>query len=109
VTGCRDGQIRLWDVPTRAPIGPPWTHQGIVWAVACHPASRIVLTASDDKAARLWRLPALWPNDVNRARLQVEVRTGLTLDTDGVVRWLDAASWQQRRQTLQEMLSEQRP
>ncbi|HZV07628.1 MAG TPA: serine/threonine-protein kinase [Gemmataceae bacterium] len=109
VTGCRDGQVRLWDVPTRAPIGPPWTHQGIVWAVACHPASRTVLTGGDDKTARLWRLPAPWPNDVNRARLQVEVRTGLTLDQDGVVRWLDAVSWQQHRQALQEMLSETRP
>jgi WD40 repeat protein/tRNA A-37 threonylcarbamoyl transferase component Bud32 len=109
VTGCRDGQVRIWDIPTRSPIGPPWTHPGIVWTVACHSASRIVLTGSDDKMARLWRLPEPWPNDVRRARLQVEVRTGLTLDADGVVRWLDAASWQQRRQALQEMLSEPRP
>jgi WD40 repeat protein/serine/threonine protein kinase len=109
VTGCRDGQVRIWDVPTRAPIGPSWTHQGIVWAVACHPASRTVLTGSDDKTARVWRLPAPWPNDVDRARLQVEVRTGLTLDTDGVVRWLDANSWQRRRQMLQEMPSKMRP
>ncbi len=103
VTGCRDGQVRIWDVPTRAPIGPSWTHQGIVWAVACHPPSRTVLTGSDDKTARVWRLPAPWPNDVDRARSQVEVRTGLTLDADGVVRWLDAASWQRRRQALHEM------
>jgi WD40 repeat protein len=109
VTGCRDGQVRLWDVPTRAPIGPSWMHQGIVWSVACHPASRTVLTGSDDKTARLWRLPTPWPNDVDRVRLQVEVRTGLTLDSEGVVRWLDAATWRHRRQALQEMLSEPRP
>lgn len=109
VTGCRDGQVRIWDIPTRSPIGPPWTHPGIVWTVACHPASRIVLTGSDDKTARLWRLPTPWPNDVHRARLQVEVRTGLTLEEDGVIRWLDASSRQQRRQALQEMLPEPRP
>jgi WD40 repeat protein/serine/threonine protein kinase len=102
VTGCRDGRVRLWDVPTHAPIGPPWKHDGIVWAVACHPASQTVLTASDDKTARLWRIPPHWPNDVPRVRLCVEVSTGLALDADGVVRWLDAASWQQRRQALQE-------
>jgi WD40 repeat protein len=109
VTACRDGQVRLWDVPTHALIGPPWTHQGIVWTAACHPASRIVLTGGEDKTARLWRLPAPWPNDVRRSRLRVEVDTGLTLDADGVVRWLDAGSWQRRRQALQEMQTEPRP
>jgi WD40 repeat protein len=103
VTGCRDGQVRLWDVPTHARIGPSWPHGSIIWAVACHPASRTVLTGSDDKSARLWRLPAPWPNDVLRARLRVEVSTGLALDADGQVRWLDAASWQQRRKALQEL------
>jgi eukaryotic-like serine/threonine-protein kinase len=102
VTGCRDGRVRLWDLPTRSPIGPPWTHQGIVWAVACHPASRTILTGSEDKTARLWRIPPPWENDVQLARLRVEVSTGLVLDANGVVRWLDAPAWQQRRQALQE-------
>ncbi|MHB1426336.1 MAG: protein kinase domain-containing protein [Gemmataceae bacterium] len=106
VTACRDGQVRIWDVPTHALIGPPWSHQGIVWTAACHPASRIVLTGSDDKSARLWRLPAPWPNDVRSAQLRVEVETGLTLDADGMVRWLDAVSWQHRRQALHEMRSQ---
>ena len=101
-TGCRDGRVRLWDLPTRLPVGPPWMHQGIIWAVACHPASRTVLTGSEDKTARLWHLPPPWTNDVQRARLCVEVGTGLVLDANGVVRWLDAASWQRRRQALQE-------
>jgi WD40 repeat protein/serine/threonine protein kinase len=101
VTGCRDGRVRLWDVPTHARIGPPWKHDGTVWAVACHPATRTVLTGSDDKTARLWRLPTPWPNDVLRARLCVEVSTGLVMDADGGVRWLDADSWQRRRQALQ--------
>jgi WD40 repeat protein/serine/threonine protein kinase len=102
VTGGRDGRVRLWDLPTRLPVGPGWTHQGIVWAVASHPASRTVLTASDDKTARLWRLPAPWINDLQRVRLCVEVGTGLVLDADGVVRWLDAEEWQKRRQALHE-------
>jgi WD40 repeat protein len=104
VTGCRDGRVRLWDVPTRVPIGPAWTHLGIVWAVACHPASKTVLTASEDKTARLWRLPEPWVNDSQRVRLRVEVSTGLVLD-NGVARWLDAASWQSRRQTLQQLVA----
>jgi WD40 repeat protein/serine/threonine protein kinase len=102
VTGCRDGRVRLWDLSTRLPVGPPWMHQGIIWAVACHPGSGLVLTGSEDKTARLWRLPPPWPNDVQRAQLCVEVSTGLELDANGVVRWLDAASWKQRRQARQE-------
>lgn len=102
VTGCHDGRVRLWDLPTRSPIGPPWTHEDVIWTVACHPASRTVLTGSEDKTARLWRLPEPWPNDMQWVHLCVEVRTGLALDADGVVRWLDAPSWQQRRQALQE-------
>jgi WD40 repeat protein len=102
VTGCRDGRVRLWDLPTRSLIGPPWSHQGIVWTVACHHASRTILTGGEDKTACLWRLPPPWENDVQRARLRVEVSTGLVLDANGVVRWLDPSSWQQRRQALQE-------
>lgn len=103
VTACRDGRVRLWDVPTRTPVGPPWIHQGIVWAVACHPASRTVLTGSEDKTACLWRIPPPWTNDARRVRLCVEVSTGLELDGLGVVRWLDAPSWESRRQALQEL------
>ncbi|HTU21245.1 MAG TPA: serine/threonine-protein kinase [Gemmataceae bacterium] len=102
VTACRDGRVRLWDLPTRLPVGPPWTHQGIIWALACHPASRTVLTGGEDKTARLWRQPPPWTNDVQRARLCVEVSTGLVLDANGVVRLLDADSWQRRCQALQE-------
>ncbi len=100
-TGCRDGRVRLWDLPTHLPVGPAWLHEGIVWAVASHPASRTVLTASDDKTARVWRLPSPWLNDVRRIRLCVEVGTGLTLDADGMVQWLDVDSWQNRRQALE--------
>jgi WD40 repeat protein len=103
VTACRDGRVRLWDVPTHTPVGPAWVHQGIVWAVACHPASRTVLTGSEDKTACLWRIPPPWTNDARRVRLCVEVSTGLELDGLGVVHWLDASSWESRRQTLREM------
>jgi WD40 repeat protein len=101
VTGCRDGRVRLWDLPTRSLIGPPWSHQGIVWSVACHSPSRTILTGGEDKTACLWRLPPPWENDVQHARLRVEVSTGLVLDANGVVRWLDPSSWEQRRQALQ--------
>ncbi|HEY7315921.1 MAG TPA: serine/threonine-protein kinase [Gemmataceae bacterium] len=103
VTACRDGRVRLWDVPTRTPVGPPWVHEGIVWAVACHPASRSVLTGSDDKTACLWRIPPPWTNDAKRVRLCVEVSTGLELDGLGVAHWLEAPSWESRRQALKEL------
>jgi WD40 repeat protein len=103
VTACRDGRVRLWDLPTRTPIVPPWAHQGIIWAVACDPGSRSVLTGSEDTTARLWRIPSPWINDAKRVRLCVEVSTGLELDRSGVVHWLDAPSWESRRQALKEL------
>jgi hypothetical protein len=104
VTACRDGRVRLWDLPTRTPIVPPWSHQGVIWAVACHPGSRSVLTGSEDTTARLWRIPPPWTNDAKRVRLCVEVSSGLELvDGSGVVRWLDAPSWENRRQALKEL------
>jgi WD40 repeat protein len=48
VTGCQDGKGRLWDVVTGTPVGPPWPHAGPVWAVACHPDGRQVVTGSAD-------------------------------------------------------------
>jgi WD40 repeat protein len=53
-TGCRDGTIRLWDVATGSPLGPPFGHRAAVSALAFAPDGRTVLSASADGTARFW-------------------------------------------------------
>ena len=43
LTASADHTARLWDVATRTPIGPPLTHQGVVWFAAFSPDGRIAL------------------------------------------------------------------
>jgi WD40 repeat protein len=75
----------------------------VVWAVAFSPDGKIVLTGSDDKTARLWNVPRPIEGDPKRILLWAQVITGLELDEYGGTRGLDAPTWEQRRQRLQEL------
>jgi WD40 repeat protein len=100
-TGDWDDLVRLWDAGTQKPIGPALRHGGPVLAVAFRPDGRALLSASTgDNAVRHW--PVSSPADGERARLVLwaQVTTGLELDPAGGVLVLDAATWQQRRQSL---------
>ena len=52
--------------------------------------------------ARLWDLPQV-RGDPEQIMLWTQVLTGQEMDEHGVVRVLDAATWQQRLQRLQEL------
>jgi WD40 repeat protein len=59
LTGCRDGQARLWDLARRS-LAVTLPHQGEVRCVAFRPgdgdgsAGQAFATAGEDSAARLW-------------------------------------------------------
>jgi WD40 repeat protein len=101
--GNERGGIRLWDVHTAKPVGPPW------WLPES--ANPKVIFAPDGKEllalggfhARLWNLPAPMSGAVERIRVWIEVCTGLELDAGGAVMDLDAETWQKRRERLQKM------
>ncbi|MGW6981491.1 WD40 repeat domain-containing protein [Streptomyces sp. NPDC054932] len=60
VTGHADGTVRLWDLQTIAPIGPPLTgHAGAVEAVTTTELDGrpVAVTGSRDETARIWDLP----------------------------------------------------
>jgi WD40 repeat protein len=103
LTGSWDGTARLWDAATGKPIGTPLRHQGWVTAVAFSPDGQTLGTASRDGTARLWQMPTPLQGSAERIVLWTQVLTAMELDDAGQMRVLDGATWQQRRQRLQEL------
>jgi WD40 repeat protein/serine/threonine protein kinase len=111
LTGSSDKTARLWETATGKLIGPPLLHQDPVHAVALSADGKTAVTTSRDEAptgsrdetARLWHVPQPMRGDPERIMLWTQVITGLEVDELTAVRFLDAATWQQRRQRLQEL------
>jgi WD40 repeat protein/tRNA A-37 threonylcarbamoyl transferase component Bud32 len=97
---------RLWDVATGKPLGPALASGAErpqkVMAAAFRADGRAVLTAASDRAY-LWGVPDPVAGDPDGIRLWVEVTTGLELDASGAVVELDAETWRQRWERLQEL------
>jgi WD40 repeat protein len=56
-SGSWDKTVRLWDVATRQPIGPPMDHPGVVFTLAFGPDSSWLVTGCDqDRYLRIWSL-----------------------------------------------------
>jgi WD40 repeat protein/tRNA A-37 threonylcarbamoyl transferase component Bud32 len=103
LTGSFDRTARLWSATDGLPIGPPLAHQGGVHAVAFAPDGKSVLTGSEDQTARHWQAPSSLAGDPRRIAAWVQVLTGMELDDGHGVRVLDAETWNQRRQVLQDL------
>jgi WD40 repeat protein len=110
LTATKDETAQLWDVATGKPIGPPLPsgagldlpERGTTVTALFRPEGKAVLTASSH-GAELWAVPAPVVGDADRIRLWVEVATGLELDATGAVVELDAETWRQRCERLQEL------
>jgi WD40 repeat protein len=62
LTGSEDQTAGLRDASTGQVLGPPLTHESVVWAVAFSPDGKTVLTASQGKPAGLWDVSELPDN-----------------------------------------------
>ena len=106
LTGSGDRTARLWDAASGKPLGPPMRHAGDVRCVAFSPCGRRVLTGNDgqkgngSQTAALWAVPAPIQGDAQRIAVWVQVLTGMHLDAGDGARTLDATTWRQRRQEL---------
>src|SRR5262249_43488783 len=107
MTGSDDHTARLWDAVSGKPLGPPLPHQAQVRAVSFTPDGARVVTGSDDGFGRIWPGPAPLPvpltDSTESIDLWIQVLTGLRLNDQGGLHVLDAATWQQLRQQLEDM------
>ena len=103
MTGGADKTMRLWDSLNAKPIGPPLRHRSLVIAGAFSPDGRTILTGCMDQKTRLWDVPQPVRGETKRIVLWIEVLTGSELDDVGKVHTLDAATWEARRQELQDL------
>jgi WD40 repeat protein len=106
LTGSSDRTARLWQRSTGKPLGPVWQHPSAVAQVAMTPGegtSWTVLTRGPDRSAWLWHVPPARTEDADQLLLWVQVLTRRELDSDGVVRQLADADWEQRRQRLRDL------
>jgi WD40 repeat protein len=94
-----DNTARLWDVATGQPIGAPLPHPEWATVLAFTQDGQGLWTGSYE-VARRWPVPLPVKGDKERVTLGVQVLTGMELNDYGLVDWLDAATWQQRRQRL---------
>jgi WD40 repeat protein len=104
VTCFMQGKARIWDAATLKPIGPPLEHDGWWPDVSFNPDDSEILIADDQGTVAVWQAP---PGPIQgtyeRITCWVEVVTGLELDATGEIKILDAATWQERCQKLQEL------
>jgi hypothetical protein len=100
LTGSDDKTARLWEADSGKLI-TTLRHEDTVEAVAFSPDGRRVLTGSWDRTARLWDVVAPAPDEPERLRAWVRVRTGKAFDEHGVLRQLTQAEWLQAWQELE--------
>jgi tetratricopeptide (TPR) repeat protein len=103
-TASDDRTARLWSAATGQPLGPPLQHPAGVRAVAFSPDGKTLATTPwNEKAARLWEVRIAADADRRRLELWVQTATGIELDRQGGIAFLDRDAWEERRRQLDKM------
>jgi eukaryotic-like serine/threonine-protein kinase len=101
LTTNRIGAARLWDAVSGMELDQ-LPHDYGVNASAFSPDGKTVVTVGVDSTARVWDVSWLaTPDDSDRLRAWVLVRTGRDITEEGVLRPLDPEEWERQRRTLE--------
>jgi WD40 repeat protein/tRNA A-37 threonylcarbamoyl transferase component Bud32 len=95
-----DSRMHLWDAATGKPLGLPLTYKSRLWNVVFSPDGKTCLPTGWPVRGRV---PQPLEGHVDRLTLWVQVRTGMELDQSGTVAYLDAQTWQKRKQVLERL------
>lgn len=99
-----DGTARIWDAATLKPIGPPLEHDCGWPRASFSPDGSKILLYSGMNRAQVWPAPSTpLKEDSEQIHYWVQVMTGMEMDATGGINVLDAATWNQRRQRLNEL------
>jgi WD40 repeat protein len=85
-TGGFDGDVRLWDAATGAPVGPALVQSGPIPAVAFVSGTKLLAAAGKDGNLALWPVPEAKAGSATGVRLWVQSITGQQLDETDAVR-----------------------
>jgi serine/threonine protein kinase len=107
LTGGDDG-ARVWDAASGRPVAE-LSHGRAVRAVAFSPDGRLALTGGLNGTASLWKLPPTAPNEPDRLRAWVRVRTGKALSAQGQLVVLSQAEWQEQWRQLEALGGDWQP
>ena len=97
-----EASVILWDIRTGRMLAE-WEHPHHVSSVAFHPNGKSLASACYDGNVRVWQLPTPVQGEAEQIRVWVEVITGTTWQSSGVVRFLDTKTFAERRARLEEL------
>lgn len=75
-----DGEVRLWDLPTRSVQATLDAHRGVVWSAQFTPSGQLLATAGDDGLIKLWKRSQ---NEPLRSFKHSNAVRGLAFTSDG--------------------------
>jgi WD40 repeat protein len=93
VTYGRSRAVRVWDVATQMPVGPPLETGGEVLAAALLPGDQGIVAAGRDNRARVWTIGAPGQGEVNRVMDEIRRLTGLEFGPGGVIQAIPPERW----------------
>jgi hypothetical protein len=96
-----DRVARLWDTGSASALGPPLWNSSVIVQVCFSPDGKLVGLTSKRPDTRVYRVPEPVTGDPETLRIWAEVLSGLELESDGQVRVLDPAAWNERRLELE--------
>ena len=111
LTGSNDGGARLWSAVTGQLLGPPVLNHGPLMDVQFSPDGKRAIASSQAKAfwqpqgptfrgAKIWRVPEAFTGPIPTVEHWIEAQTGMRLDERGVLSWLEAGIWRDRKQAF---------